>query len=130
MLDTRRSTPTLALALALALAGLALLPLAGCMGGGGGQGKIVIIYHEEFDGLEVEIDGKVVGKLKKFGENPRTAFLVSKGDHTIRVLHPTLASTPEKVTAVSKAVPVTLLLEVGEGTSADGRFASSLVLRR
>ena len=123
MLETRWNV-----LVALALAGVLPL-LAACMPTGGGEAKVVILYHDDFDGLPVEIDGRVVGSLKKFGENPRTAFLVSKGDHKIRVVHPTMASETVTVTAVSKVMPVTLLLEVGEAAGASGTLSSVLVLR-
>jgi len=80
----------------LAVAGLVVLVGYLAMGGSfGGKSSIVIefgMYPEEFTGCEVEIDGKVVGKLQKFGQATRNAFKVKDGKHTVRIVHPEIAS--------------------------------------
>ena len=102
---------------------------AGCMGDT--RPKVVIewgAYPEEFEGKTVEIDGKPAGELKKFGEATRTAFLVDKGNHLVRVVHPGFDCPPVKVAAELSGQRIMLLLEVGEMMSTTGK--PQLTLRR
>lgn len=113
-----------------ALAWVMVLLTVACMGPSGP--KIVIMFGvdtETLEGCEVEIDGKVVGKLEKFGENPRTAFLVKKGDHTVKIRHPTMESIPSKVSAELATQSYMLMADYEERASGDGRMSTALVLR-
>ena len=78
------------------LAGLALA--AALIGCGKSQPAIVIdfgVEPEEFVGVDVEIDGKLVGKLKRDGQRPRTEFPVPAGDHAVRVAAQKYSSQPD-----------------------------------
>lgn len=114
----------------LGLALLALLCLGACMGDT--RPHVVIefgAYPEMFEGLEVEIDGKVVGSLKKTGALTRTGFPLDKGEHTIRVVSDRWPSQPFKLNAELKLQKTMLLLEIADGATADGRMTQMLVLR-
>ena len=90
---------------------------------GTAKGKIVILwgaYTEEFEGLPVEIDGKIAGKLEKYGSNPRTAFPVSKGEHQVRLIHPRLECPPVTVKVGAAGIDSTLMPEIGESVDAKG----------
>src|SRR5437870_4699897 len=90
---------------------LLVMHVAACMGDT--RPKIIIewgIAPEELEGLEVEIDGKVAGKLQKFGEATRTAFPVSKGDHTVRIRHPKRESQAIQVATELSTQRVMLLV--------------------
>jgi len=52
----------------------------------------------EFEGADFEIDGKLVGKLKREGQRPRTTFAVDAGDHAVRVAAQKYESAPDVVT--------------------------------
>ena len=95
------------------------------------QAGIVInfaMYPEEFEGLEVEIDGEVAGRLERFGAQTTTKFLVPRGDHLVRVLHPEMDCPPRKVTADNRAMAVHLMLDIMETVDEDGRYRSLLTL--
>ena len=78
-------------------------------------------YPQQFEGLQVEIDGQVVGELKRYGQATRTGFEVSKGEHTVRVISPNFDCTPTKVTTTLPGQKVMLLLEVDDAYSSNGR---------
>jgi hypothetical protein len=84
---------------------------------------------ETFAGLPVEIDGKVAGKLERFGQATRTGFEVAGGTHTVRVVHPTLDCRPVTVDAKLPGIKTMLLLEYDDGVDASGRMKPRLVLR-
>ena len=69
------------------------------------------MYPEEFIGCDVEIDGKVVGKLEMFGPATRTAFGVKDGKHTIRVIHPEFICDAETITSGAGGSSVMLILD-------------------
>jgi len=78
------------------------------------KASIVILYGMEpqlFEGAEVEIDGEVVGVLKRFGNANRTAFAVEDGKHTVRVLHPEFDCEPITVNSGAGANTVQLVLD-------------------
>jgi len=88
----------------------------------GADGTIQIeygMYASEFEGLDVEIDGQVAGKLKPFASSTRAGFAVKEGQHTVRLLTPNMPSRAEKV-QVYIASSVLLLLEVQERVGEDG----------
>lgn len=107
-----------------------LLLLGGCFGDS--RTHVVIefgAYPEEFIGMDVEVDGKVVGQLKKTGEITRSGFPLDKGQHTVRVVSPKFSSEPRTVNAEFKTQKIMLILEVGEAMSASGSPKPTLILR-
>lgn len=101
--------------IAMALAGVIVLVGYLAVGGSFGSKSTVMIefgmYPEDFKGLDVEIDGEVVGQLQMFGAATRTGFAVEDGKHTVRVLHPEFACDPATVTAGTGASQVMLVLD-------------------
>ena len=80
---------------------LACLLVSGAFGCAKSQPAIVVDYGiepKEFEGRDIELDGKIVGKLKREGQKPRTSFPVEAGDHAIRVAGQKYDSSPEVVT--------------------------------
>ncbi len=84
-------------------------------GGSLGSPEIVQIdfgmYPDLFEGCEVEIDGKIVGKLEGTGQVTRSGFKVEQGRHVIRVLHDEVGSQ-EIVVEVAKGEKVRVMLEM------------------
>ena len=90
----------------------------------GSEPRILIEFGTEpdvFAGLEVEIDGKVAGKLERIGQTTRTAFKVTPGAHTVRVLHPEFGCRPAQVTADIPGMSTMLLLDHDEMPGPDNR---------
>jgi hypothetical protein len=107
------------------LAGLVILAAYLATGGSiGRKGSIAIEFGlnpREFDGLAVEIDGKPAGKLQARGQETRTTFRVSSGEHTVRVLHPTYPSVVRTVTTGGGDGQALLFVGFAEMAAADGR---------
>ena len=108
------------------LMGAGLVMLAIWIFGGGSiipnKGVIQIefgMYPEEFEGLEVEIDGEVVGELQYFGAASRTGFEVKEGDHTVRIIHPEFESRTQSV-EVTASRNVLLILDYYGTMNRDG----------
>jgi hypothetical protein len=104
---------------AMAIAGVMLMVAYLASGGSFGSKSTVLIefgmYPREFQGCEVEIDGKVVGRLTMFGQASRTAFSVKDGKHVLRVLSPEWESQAFEFEAGAGARDVHLILDfVGE----------------
>ena len=101
--------------IAMILAGVVVLVGYLATGGSfGGKSTIMIefgMYPREFQGLDVEIDGEVVGKLEMFGAATRTGFAVKDGKHTVRVLHPEFACDPATIISGTGASHVMLILD-------------------
>ena len=74
-----------------------------------------------FDGLEVEIDGQVAGRLRTTGRLTRTSFPVREGEHTVRVIHPTYASPPRVVTTGGDLGSAFLVVDFAEMANAAGQ---------
>jgi len=119
--------------LALAVAGLVVLGGYLAAGGGFGSKSTISIeygmYPREFAGLQVEIDGKVVGTLKGFGNATRTAFAVKDGRHTVRVLHPDLECLPRTVTSGAGGRNVMLILDYRDRAAPDGSLQTVLAFQ-
>lgn len=102
----------------LIVAGVVLLGLFVAMGGSLGGERIIQLdfgmYPEIFEGSEVEIDGKVVGQLQRYGQATRSGFEVKKGRHTVRVIHPELDCDPIKVNVEGAGEKARLLLDLQE----------------
>ena len=84
----------------------------------------------EFEGLQAEIDGKVVGELKRYGQATRSGFTVSKGEHMVRVIHPRLECEPLKVEATLPGIKTMLLLEYDDSVDSKGAMKQVLRLRQ
>jgi len=120
----------------LALMGVGLvaaLVIMGATGKLGGKPKGVIAiefgaYPDEFAGLEVEIDGQVVGKLRMVGAQTRNGFAVGPGTRQVRVIGPRWNSTPRPV-EVQADRTMMFVLNVGEGMRASGATGPELVLQ-
>ena len=82
---------------------------------------------EEFEGTDLEIDGKLVGKLKRDGQRPRTSFAVDAGDHAVRVAAQKYDSRPDVFT-VKPGEELVLFAEIRPAASAGAH--PSLVLHR
>ena len=99
----------------MAIAGIAIMIGYFAMGGSFGASNSVMIefgmYPEEFEGCDVEIDGKVVGKLQMFGQATRSAFGVKDGKHTIRVIHPEFVCDSHIITSGVGGSSVMLILD-------------------
>jgi len=119
--------------LALIATGILLVGAYLLMGGSLGASPIVSIEFgtdpQQFEGLEVEIDGQVVGKLKMFGQATRSGFEVSKGIHSVRVLHPQLSCEPARVATELEGQKVMLLLEYQDTYDPRGGSKPGLILR-
>ncbi|HKQ97848.1 MAG TPA: hypothetical protein VJV75_08235 [Candidatus Polarisedimenticolia bacterium] len=94
------------------------------------QARILIEFGSDpdsFTGLEVEIDGRVVGQLEKIGQATRTAFPVEPGTHQVRVVGPAFDSAPATIDAPNPGMSTMVLLEYAETPGTSGR--PSLTLR-
>ena len=118
---------------ALAIAGVVVLIGYFAAGGSFGSRSTIAIefgmYPREFEGLEVEIDGEVVGRLERFGQATRTAFAVKDGRHTVRVLHPELASREEVVTSGVGGQRVMMVLDIADVGNGRGEATPTLVFQ-
>ena len=90
----------------------------------GREARILIEFGtdpDQFTGLDVEIDGAVVGKLERIGQATRTAFPVKPGIHQVRVVGPAYDSRPVPIEAPNPGLSTMVLLEYDGGYSASGR---------
>lgn len=84
---------------------------------------IVVDYGSsaaEFENADFEIDGKIVGKLKRDGQKPRTTFPVDAGDHAVRVAAQKYDSQPDVVT-VKPGEELVLFVEIKTASHQGGR---------
>ncbi len=88
------------------------------------------IEPELFEGLEVEIDGEIAGRLESTGRVTRRAFSLELGEHVIRIVHPEMRSEPRRVDLALRNQTLHLLADIEEHASAGGRSEMVLVLRR
>lgn len=99
--------------------------------GGTPRGTVIIQfgqYPDEFAGLDVEVDGKVVGELQYMHGQTRTGFALTEGDHDIRVTGANWSSEPRKI-EVGRDRTVTFLLDAQENATVSGELQPILVLR-
>ena len=130
MVQRRRWTAAVSVAVTVALL-VVLQGASGCLMMGDDRPHVVIEFGADpgqFEGLEVELDGKVVGTLKKLGAVTRTGFAVDKGEHTVRVRSPRFSCQPVKVNAQLKLQKIYLMLEYAESAAA-GDQGPALSLR-
>ena len=83
-------------------------------------------YPDQFEGLEVEIDGKVVGKLERHAAITRSAFPVTKGEHLVRIRSDKYACAPRKVKIERNLEKQMLILNISESSGIDGKLALEL----
>ena len=110
---------------------LALYLMAGGRFGPGNHGTIQIeygTYPDQFEGMQVAIDGQPAGVLKSYGAATRTAFAVEAGRHEIRVVSQDFASRA-RVVNIESGRTVMLILDVGGSVSSDGATRPELVLQ-
>jgi hypothetical protein len=74
----------------------------------------------EFEGADVEIDGKLVGKLTRDGQRPRTSFAVDAGDHAVRLAAPKYDTRPD-VVSVKPGEELVLVAEIKPASSPGAR---------
>lgn len=109
------------LAIAWMIRGGSIFPGSDC--------KVLIEFGsdpETFAGLQVEVDGGVVGRLEKVGATTRTAFPVACGTHRVRVLHPEFDAAELQVDSNIPGVATMLLLDHADVPSPHGRPALTL----
>jgi hypothetical protein len=102
---------------------ISLLVVAGLVGCSPSHPAIVVDFGnstDEFLGKDVEIDGKLVGKLQRDGQRPRTTFPVDAGDHAVRMAVQKYDSQPEVVT-VKPGEELVLFAEVKPAAVQGGR---------
>jgi hypothetical protein len=117
----------------LALGLVAWLVFMGASGRIGGKPRGVVViqfgaYPDEFAGLDVEVDGKVLGQLQYMNGQTRTGFSLTEGYHDIRVTGPRWHSTPRKV-EVGRDRTVNMLLDTQPVMLPDGSQRNGLVLQ-
>lgn len=89
----------------------------------GSQARILIEFGsdpDQFAGLDVEIDGAIVGKLERVGQATRTAFPVKPGTHQVRVVGPAYDSRAVPIDAPNPGLSTMVLLEYDDGYSTSG----------
>lgn len=99
--------------------------------GGTPRGVVVIqfgAYPDEFAGLDVEVDGQVIGRLQYMHGQSRTGFALTEGYHDLRVTGARWQSVPRKV-EVGRDRTVNLVLDTGTTATPDGRYQQTLVLQ-
>ena len=79
-------------------------------------------------GSDVEVDGKVVGNLEKYGQATRNAFPVSPGKHTVRVVSDAFACPPREF-ELKRGERLHLLLEIEEYANAQGGISPRITFR-
>lgn len=87
------------------------------------------MYPEEFEGLDVQIDGEIVGKLQKYGQRSVSGFEVNKGIHFVRIVSPELECPPQKVT-VDDGEKIRFILDFGSYVDDRGRTQTIIALMR
>ena len=109
-----------------AIAGGILL-LAGytlCGGSFGGDRIVQIDFGMDpdyFEGMQVEIDGRIAGKLRVHGQVARTGFEVGKGTHRVRVIHPEIESEPVSLDMQAPGQTARLMLQIVERYDSETR---------
>jgi hypothetical protein len=107
-------------------------PLLGCMPGMDDRPRISIefgMYPEMFEGLDVQIDGRVVGQLKKTGQHTRCSFPADPGLHEIYVDHPEIECVPARAELQGPGHKVRFLLDLEDRAADDGSLGSVIVFR-
>jgi hypothetical protein len=88
------------------------------------------VAPEVFEGLPVQVDGKVVGKLESTGRATRISFPVKAGKHRVHVDHPEMECDSVIVELRGPGHKVHLLADLDERAWTDGSIEQVIVLRR
>jgi hypothetical protein len=88
------------------------------------------MYPDEFEGLEVYIDGQPAGELRRFGNAFKTGFEVDDGEHTVSVAHPDYECRPTRVFTGVGGQKVHLILDVMETTNDFGESETVFYFQR
>jgi PEGA domain len=83
---------------------------------------------QDLVGSVVEVDGKAVGKLEKYGQATRTGFPVSPGKHTVRLVTDAYECPPREV-EVKRGERLHLLLDFEDYTNAQGGISPRITFR-
>jgi hypothetical protein len=83
---------------------------------------------QDLAGSSVEVDGKPVGKLEKYGQATRTVFPVDPGKHTIHVVTG-MFECPQHEVEVRRGERLHLLLEIEDYTNAQGALSPRITFR-
>lgn len=86
------------------------------------------IYPDAFDGLDVYIDGKPIGKLQRIGGIAKTGFQVKEGDHVITIAHDKWKCVPERFTAGSEGRTIVYMLGIRTRVNLEGNSEVRIVL--
>ena len=110
--------------------GIVVMAFFFMMGGSFGQPEVIQIDYSMFpdllEGAEVEIDGRVVGKLRATGQTTRAGFEVKEGKHVIRVLTDEMPSE-EIAVEVRKDEKVRVMLDMVTRYDKSTRQTSSAI---
>jgi len=90
----------------------------------GSECKVLVEFGSDpgtFAGMEVEADGRALGRLESIGQTTRTAFPVACGTHRIAVRDPKFDSAPIEVAAEIPGFSTMLLLEHADMPGPSGR---------
>jgi len=119
------------LAVRIAIAAVIVIVLTVIWSHSATKDSIVIMWGmlDEAEGAHVFVDGHDVGVLKKFGQNPQTAFKVEQGRHEIKVAVHGFESQPATITLDSPGQSVHLMLDLEERADENGALKSVVVLR-
>lgn len=85
------------------------------------------ISPEDFDGVEVLVDGAVAGTLQRTGGATRTGFRIGKGEHVVLLNHPRYASEPARI-AIDSVTPRVMLLVDFAQVFRNGRTETVIVM--
>jgi len=110
--------------------GIVLLAVFFLFGGSFGSPEIIQLdfgmYPELLEGCDVEIDGKVVGRLERYGQATRSGFEVDEGKHVVRVLHEKYASQPIEVEIAKPGEKARLMLDLVERYDDSGKMETMI----
>ena len=115
---------------ALVGGGAVLVAVFWMFGGSLGSPEVIQLdfgmYPELFEGCDVEIDGKIVGKLEAVGRTSRSGFEVREGKHVVRVLHEEVGSREIEV-EVRKGEKVRLILDMVDSYDAKTGATAAMI---
>jgi hypothetical protein len=75
---------------------------------------------DRFAGMDVEVDGRIVGKLERLGQATRTAFALDPGEHDVRIVHPEFNTIPARVSCNTPGIKPMLVLNYADSSGMDG----------
>ena len=84
---------------------------------------------DRFEGAQVEIDGEIVGTLKRHGQATRSGFQVEKGTHSVRVIVPGIPCEVVQVPAEIPGLAAMVMIDYQEQTDENGNWVGGITLR-